>query len=82
VGLVVNLVGDVLNALVRQQLAAAVGIPIVAAILVYLMTKMFESTSTPAKTPPIPPKARASCRLGINCARRTAASRFLARHTR
>ena len=38
VGLVLNLVGDVLNIVLRRQLAAALGIPIVAAILAYLMT--------------------------------------------
>jgi hypothetical protein len=35
----VNLVGDAVSALVRRQPAAALGIPIVAAILAYLMTR-------------------------------------------
>ena len=39
VGLILNLIGDVLNIIVRRQLAAAFGIPIVIAILAYLMTR-------------------------------------------
>jgi hypothetical protein len=39
VGLAVNLAGDALNALVRRHIATALGMPIVAAILAYLMTR-------------------------------------------
>jgi hypothetical protein len=38
-GLILNLIGDVSNIIVRRQLATAFGIPVVAAILAYLMTR-------------------------------------------
>jgi hypothetical protein len=38
-GLILNLIGDVSNIIVRRQLAPAFGIPVVAAILAYLMTR-------------------------------------------
>jgi hypothetical protein len=38
-GLILNLIGDVSNMIVRRQLATAFGIPIVVAILAYLMTR-------------------------------------------